>query len=186
MKTKLNMDSNNMPIMTSDEIASKLETYCKELYYIQQSFFDFNGVPTLPPAQLSKYNTLIIAITDFLNDAFGENRYEPMIKKIHNDCIADGLFEPTPGSIEGIISVLRATIIRIENNPNCTATKNQHKSSEVPNPTPEPTNTSSHKITAVKKNWQHSPLYYIAVGVIIFILGAFLVYLIKMNVGIPL
>ena len=42
------------------------------------------------------------------------------------------------------------------------------------------------KITAEKKNWQRSPLYYIAVGVIIFMLGAFLVYLIKKHFGVPL
>ena len=62
----------------------------------------------------------------------------------------------------------------------------RRKLSKVPNPTPEPTSTSAHEITAEKKNWQHSPLYYIAVGVIIFILGVFLAYLVKKHFGIPL
>lgn len=169
--------------MKPDKVNSKLEEYCKELFYIQQSFFDFHGLPTLPPAQLSKYNTLIIAIVDFLNDAFVENRYEPMIKKIHNDCIAVGLFEPTPGSIEGIISVLRAAIIRVENNPNCTAMQKQqefgHESTKIPNPaTSPPTQPNNHQ-------WYQKPIGVVWLAATGSVLAVLIGYLIKKYFGIP-
>ena len=84
--------------------------------------------------------------------------------------------------LNAMIGTVNQAIIELENN----IKPIKVSLSEEPNPTPTPTSTSTHKISAEKKNWQHSPLYYIAVGVIIFILGAFLVYLIKYHFGIPL
>jgi hypothetical protein len=61
------------------------------------------------------------------------------------------------------------------------------ESREVPNPAPNPSSTSTQKITNEKQTtWQDKTLYYIAVGVIIFMLGVFLVYLIRKHLGIPL
>jgi len=95
---------------------------------------------------------------------------EPFLDSYRTGAPKQGAFNKMKG-----IAKQRLQVLELEN-----------ESSEVPNPTPEPTTASAHKITAEKKNWQHSPLYYIAVGVIIFILGAFLVYLIKKHFGIPL
>jgi len=86
--------------------------------------------------------------------------------------------------LNAMIGIVNQAIIELENG--IEPIKENLTEEPTPTPTPTPTSTSAHKITAEKKNWQHSPLYYIAVGVIIFILGAFLAHLIKKHFGIPL
>ena len=58
----------------------------------------------------------------------------------------------------------------------------RRKSSEVPNPTPTPPADQTNN----EFDWQRKILIYIAVGVIIVILGAFAIHLIKKHFGIPI
>lgn len=57
---------------------------------------------------------------------------------------------------------------------------------EIPNPAPEPPTDRTTKETTTEKNWQNKILIYIAVGVIIVVLGAISIHLIKRHFGIPL
>lgn len=58
----------------------------------------------------------------------------------------------------------------------------RRKSSEVPNPAPNPSTDQTNN----EHNWQSKILIYIAVGVVIVVLGAFAIHLIKKHCGIPL
>lgn len=58
----------------------------------------------------------------------------------------------------------------------------ENESTKVPNPTTDP----PADITNNEQNWQNKTLYYIAVGVTIAVLAAFIIYLMRKNLGIPL
>lgn len=71
---------------------------------------------------------------------------------------------------------------RAENEYNILSISKKGQSTKVPNPTTTPTTDISNYIN----NWQNKTLYYIAVGVIIAVLAAFIIYLIKKYLSIPL
>lgn len=84
--------------------------------------------------------------------------------------------------LNAMIGILNQAIIELENG----IKPIKEESYEIPNLAPNPTSTGPEKSPAEIKNWQSSPFYYTAVGVIIFMLGMFLVYLMRKHLGISL
>lgn len=151
--------------MTPDEITQKLEQYQLEFIEIQRGFIEFGGIPSIRYGDDSRYFTLIITILDLLRDTFGENHYEPIIKKLHNDCITDETLQsPTLQSIEAIISVIKAIITRIKNNPEICAKKEATTNPEPIKPKLQP----PEKVT-LKWLWEHVPytLWGLLIGLLI-------------------
>jgi hypothetical protein len=152
--------------MTPAELIQNLEQYRIDLIDITQRFTYFADIRRIRPGDDSKYLTLIITITDLLNDVLGENQYSRLIKKLHNESVNND--EPLMlQDVEAIIAIIDAVIARLKNNPDFYIKEEPIRQKVIP--------------TKTKIVWHETAAFKIIIPVLTGLLLAYLVYYFGLN-----
>jgi hypothetical protein len=103
--------------MKTENIIKELERYRVELTNIMERFTRSSNGVYIRHEDDPHFRTLVIEITDLINDSIGENTYSPLINQIFNEGISNFLQSPSYKSVEGIVSVLDSVVTRLKRNP---------------------------------------------------------------------
>ncbi|MEE4253828.1 MAG: hypothetical protein V2I50_07270, partial [Desulfuromusa sp.] len=103
--------------MSPEQIIQRLKNYRSELTGIMKRYVRKSNSYNINSNDDPKYRTIVIEITDLLDDLLGKNHYSKMIAQSFNEGISNYLGSLSYKSVEDITSVINAIIMRIETNP---------------------------------------------------------------------
>jgi len=103
--------------MKPEQLIEHLKQYRAELIAIMKRYVRSTNALRIKSEDDPRYRSIVIEITDLLDDCLGENHYTKMIAQTFNEGISGYISTPSYKSVEDITAVISSAETRIKRNP---------------------------------------------------------------------